>query len=70
MAIQWASAFEHALSWMELSESGDTWDTLDMKLATALNKILHGALKGKIDVIEHELANQKPPKVVKGRQIM
>ena len=41
-----------------------------MKLAAALNRILHGAFKGRVDVIEQKLANVWPRKVLKGRQIL
>ena len=68
-AIIWISQFETSKSWEDLENSGDTWATLDIKIAAALTKILHGTFVSRIRLIEQTLANQTPKRMLKGRQM-
>ena len=65
-AYAWLTKVEKATSFEELADSGE-FEELDAKLSTALDSLIQGELKRKVQVKETQLSQQGMP--ITGRQI-
>ena len=65
-AYAWLTRIEKATTFEELADSED-FEELDSKLSTALDSLIQGELKRKVQVKETELSQRGEP--ITGRQI-
>jgi hypothetical protein len=68
-AFRWISDVDVAESLEELEEKdGDKFERLNAVVSAGLGKIVHGEFQREINLKEEELGNQRPAKMLNGRQ--
>ena len=68
-ALQWILEVEETKNWQELSECPARFERLDVKLLNAPWKVIQGALKQKLQVLDEQLMTQRRV-MITGRQVL